>query len=68
MVARQILREYPSANQLSIVDMKGDLDEVINAVKAWLSLPYNTQWLMIYDNYNNPESAKNIDLVAVNIR
>jgi hypothetical protein len=57
-VARQISREYPSAGRLSSVDMKGDLDEVIDAVKAWLSLPYNTRWLMIYNNYDNPKSAK----------
>ena len=48
--------------------MKGDLDEVTDAVKAWLSLLYNTRWLMIYDNYDNPKSAKNADLAAVNIR
>ncbi|PMD18044.1 HET-domain-containing protein [Hyaloscypha hepaticicola] len=68
IVTRQILREYPSAGRLSSVDMKGDLDEVIDAVKAWLSLPYNTRWLMIYDNYDNPKSAKNTDLAAVDIR
>jgi hypothetical protein len=67
-VARQILREHPSAGRLSSVDMKGDLDKVINAIKGWLSLLYNTRWLMIYDNYNNPKSVKNTDLAAVNIR
>jgi NB-ARC domain len=67
-VAKQILREYPSAGRLSSVDMKGDLDEVIDAVKEWLSLPYNTRWLMIYDNYDNPKSAKNADPAAVDIR
>lgn len=67
-VARQILREYPLAGWLSSVDMKGDLDEVIDAVKAWLSLLYNTRWLMIYNNYNNLKSAKNIDLAIVDIR
>ena len=40
-VARQILREHPSASWLSSVDMKENLDEVIDAVKAWLSLPNN---------------------------
>src|SRR6266536_2973816 len=33
-VAKQILREHPSASRLSNVDIKGDLDEVIDAVKA----------------------------------
>jgi hypothetical protein len=67
-VARQILQEYPLASRLSSVDMKRDLNEAINAIKAWLSLLYNTRWLMIYDNYNNLKLAKNTNLVAVNIR
>src|SRR5438045_8867232 len=48
--------------------MKGNLDEVIDAVKSWLSLPNNTRWLMIYDNYDNPKLASNIDPAAVDIR
>ena len=60
-VAKQILREHPSAN------IKGDLDEVINAVKAWLSLPNNTRWLMIYDNYDNPKLPGITNPAAVNI-
>jgi hypothetical protein len=42
-IARQILREHPSASLLSSVDMKGNLDEMIDAVKAWLGLPKNTR-------------------------
>jgi hypothetical protein len=34
IVVRQILREYPLASRLSNMDIKGDLDEVINAIKA----------------------------------
>ncbi|KAE9372964.1 HET-domain-containing protein [Stipitochalara longipes BDJ] len=67
-MAKQISRQYPSASQLSSMDMKGDLDNVIDAIKAWLSLPCNTRWLMIYDNYDNPKSAKNADPAAVDIR
>ncbi|KAH8660954.1 hypothetical protein BGZ60DRAFT_530945 [Tricladium varicosporioides] len=65
-IARQILREHPSAPWLSKVDMK-NLDEVIDAVKAWQGLPYNTRWLMIYDNYDNPRLASNTDPTAVDI-
>jgi hypothetical protein len=65
-VARQILREHPSARWLSSVDMK-NLDEVIDAVKAWQGLAYNTRWLMIYDNYDNPRLASNTDPTAVDI-
>ncbi|MCJ1405466.1 hypothetical protein MMC11_008694 [Xylographa trunciseda] len=67
-VAKQISREHPSASRLSSVDMKGDLDEVVDAVKAWLSLPNNTRWLMIYDNYDNPKLPGNKDPAVVDIQ
>jgi hypothetical protein len=67
-VARQILREHPSVSPLSSVDIKENLDEVIDAVKAWLSLPNNTRWLMIYDNYDNPKLPGSPDPAALDIR
>lgn len=67
-VAKQILREHPLASPLSSVDIKEDLDGVVDAVKAWLSLPMNTRWLLIYDNYDNPKVAGNTDPAAVDIR
>jgi hypothetical protein len=66
-VAKQILREYPSASWLSSVDRKENLDEVADAVKAWLSLPNNTRWLIIYDNYDNPKLPGNKDPAALDI-
>ncbi|KAN0073071.1 HET domain containing protein [Elaphomyces granulatus] len=66
-VAKQILREHPSASRLSNVNIKENVDEVIDAVKAWLSLPNNMRWLMIYDNYDNPKLAGNTDPAAVDI-
>jgi hypothetical protein len=35
-IARQILREHPSASRLSSVDSEKDLDEVTDTVKSWL--------------------------------
>ncbi|KAH6673053.1 hypothetical protein B0J14DRAFT_654782 [Halenospora varia] len=67
-VARQISREHFSASQLSKVDTNENLDEVVGSVKAWLSLPNNTRWLMIYDNYDNPKLPRNTDPAAVDIR
>ncbi|KAN0084763.1 HET domain containing protein [Elaphomyces granulatus] len=66
--AKQILREHPSTSRLSSVDIKENFDEVIDAVKEWLSLPNNTRWLMIYDNYDNPKFPGNTDPAAVDIR
>ena len=67
-MAKQILRKRPLASQLSSVDIKENLDEVIDAVKAWLSFSNNTRWLMIYDNYDNPKLPGNADPAAVDIR
>jgi hypothetical protein len=44
-----------------------NLDEVIDAVKAWQGLSYNTRWLMIYDNYDNPKLASNTDPAAIDL-
>lgn len=67
-LARQILRQHPLASRLNNVDMKGNLDEVVDGVKAWLSLPNNTRWLLIYDNYDNPSLPGYTDPTAVDIR
>jgi hypothetical protein len=67
-LAKQILREHPSAIRFSSVDTNQNLDKVVNSVKSWLSLPNNTRWLMIYNNYNNPKLSGRTDPAAVDIR
>jgi hypothetical protein len=67
-IAKQILRDHPSASRLSNLDMNGNLDEVVEAVKGWLSLPKHTRWLLIYDNYDNPKIPSNSDPTAIDIR
>ncbi|RYO79958.1 hypothetical protein DL764_009955 [Monosporascus ibericus] len=64
--AKQILREHPSIGRMGDVGTR-DPDEVIDAVKAWLSLSNNTRWLLIYDNYDNPKLPKNTDPAALDI-
>jgi hypothetical protein len=66
-VTRQILREHPSATQLSSIDITGNLDEVVDAVEEWLSLPNNKRWLIVYDNYDNPKLPGHTDPAAVDI-
>jgi len=43
MVGQQILRDHPSARILANADLEGNLDEVADAVKAWLRSPRNTR-------------------------
>jgi hypothetical protein len=67
-IAGQILREYPSASYLSSLDLQGKPDKMVYAVKAWLSLPNNTRWLLVYDNYDTPKFPGNVDPTALDIR
>jgi hypothetical protein len=67
-VIKQILRDHPSASGLSNLDTNGNLDDVVEAVKAWLSLSKNTRWLLVYDNYDNPKIPGNDDAAAIDIR
>ncbi|KAK6384171.1 hypothetical protein LTR81_027439 [Elasticomyces elasticus] len=68
IVAERILRYYPSATYVSSADPTGNLDDIVNAVLAWLSSPDNTRWLAIYDNYDNPRVPSNNDPDAVDIQ
>ena len=66
-VAKRILQYHPSADRLSGVDLKGDLNDVVEAVNVWLSEVDNTRWLAIYDNYDNPKVRGNTHFAAVDI-
>lgn len=63
-VARQILQQHPDAKRLSVLDLQKNFEEVFDAVKAWLSLPGNTRWLLIYDNLDDMVlgNTKNADI------
>ncbi|KAF8850969.1 HET-domain-containing protein [Acephala macrosclerotiorum] len=67
-IAQQILEDYSEAIALASVDLQGDLDSVVTAVKAWLSISKNTRWLMIYDNFDNPKVPGNLNSSAVDLR
>jgi hypothetical protein len=70
-IAQHVLEDQkgkPSARTLGSVDLNGNLDQVVTAVKTWLNLQRNTQWLIIYDNYDNPRTPGNFDRSAVDIR
>jgi hypothetical protein len=50
------------------LDINRNLYKVVDAVKAWLSLPKNTQWLLVYNNYDNPKIPGNKDDTAIDVR
>jgi len=67
-LAKQISREYRSVIPVSNLMANQNLDEVVESVKSWLSLPNNTRWLMIYDNYDTPKLSRGTDPAAIDIR
>lgn len=67
-IARQVLRQYPSTAALASVDLDGNPARVIEAVTLWLSLPRNTRWLLVYDNYDSPRLPGYADSNAVDLR
>ncbi|KAI0506703.1 hypothetical protein F5B22DRAFT_440722 [Xylaria bambusicola] len=66
-VAGQILLQHPNASHLRALDLQQDQEKVVEAVKAWLSLPGNTRWLLVYDNYDNPKLSNDINDRGINI-
>ncbi|KAI3326617.1 P-loop containing nucleoside triphosphate hydrolase protein [Xylariaceae sp. AK1471] len=66
-VARQILLQHPNASHLKALDLRQDQEKVVEAVKSWLSLPGNTRWLLVYDNYDNPKLSNDINDTGINI-
>ncbi|KAI4260720.1 MAG: hypothetical protein LQ352_000112 [Teloschistes flavicans] len=67
-IARRVLREHPSADQIVSIANESQLNEVVTAVKRWLEHPKNTRWLMVFDNYDNPKVPGNDDLGVINIQ
>ncbi|ORY08542.1 hypothetical protein BCR34DRAFT_569819 [Clohesyomyces aquaticus] len=67
-IAQQVLKHHPSTRVLSGIDLEGDLNRVVNAVKVWLDVQGNTRWLMIYDNYDNPRISNYSNHLTVDVR
>ena len=67
-IAQQVVKHYPSTSMLASIDLDKDLDQVVSAVKAWLEIPRNTRWLLIFDNYDNPKTPDNSSRSAVDVR
>ena len=52
--AGRILREHPSVDCLRHAVESRDPNQAIQDVKRWLENSKNDRWLLIYDNYDNP--------------
>ncbi|KAF2816881.1 FabD/lysophospholipase-like protein [Mytilinidion resinicola] len=45
----------------------GDIDAVVRDVEGWLSLPDNTDWLMVFDNVDRDSERRDADPDAYNV-
>lgn len=64
--ARRIATDCPLSG-LRGLDEEKDLDRVVRAVNRWLDQPKNTQWLIVFDNYDNPKLPRVTNPTMVNI-
>ncbi|KAI1822903.1 hypothetical protein F4861DRAFT_540518 [Xylaria intraflava] len=66
--AQLISRYHPTAVYMSTAIQSRDPDKCAAAVKRWLDEPENGRWLVVYDNYDNPQlgSANPGDLESRN--
>jgi hypothetical protein len=68
LAARRIYRDHPSLLHLKTAAEGGNLDDVVEAVKRWLSLSQNNRWLVIYDNHDTPKLPGHNELGTFDIR
>ncbi|KAJ3488172.1 hypothetical protein NLG97_g6245 [Lecanicillium saksenae] len=67
-VSKQILQQYPGARCLDKLGSESDPNGAVEAVKAWLSLPGNTRWLIVFDNYDDAKLSDEENPTGVDLR
>ena len=54
-IAKRLHNEYPSSALLKKAAEEKDSDQTVAAMKQWLSIRGNTQWMLVFDNIDNPK-------------
>ena len=66
--ARRLPKNYINQETLYGPQNEEVLGNILREMKAWLDLPGNHRWLLIYDNVDNPKIPDNEDPDAYDIR
>ncbi|VUC28876.1 unnamed protein product [Clonostachys rosea] len=53
--AERIWQHHASLGHMRVALESGNSEQILAAVKQWLDQPNNVRWLLIFDNYDNPE-------------
>ncbi len=67
-MAKRLFDQFPSSTLLRTAAESKDADQVAEAMKRWLSVKGNNQWLMVFDNVDNPKLPGIRDPQAYNIK
>jgi len=67
-MAKRLFDQFPSSTLLRTAAESKDADQVAEAMKRWLSVKGNNQWLMVFDNVDNPKLPGIKDPQAYNIK
>ncbi len=67
-MAKRLFDQFPSSTLLRTAAESKDADQVAEAMKRWLSVKGNNQWLMVFDNVDNPKLPGIKDPQAFNIK
>ena len=67
-MAKRLHIKHPSSALLRTASEEKDADQVVALIKQWLSIRGNTQWMLIFDNVDNPKLPGISDPQAYDIR
>lgn len=54
-IAQRLLIEHPYLTQLKTAVKVKKPDQIVAAIKQWLSIRKNTRWILVFDNVDNPK-------------
>ena len=67
-MARRLYIESPFSALLRLAAEEKDANQVVVFIKQWLSIKGNTQWILVFDNVDNPKLPGISDPQAYDIR
>ena len=67
-IAKRLCDEYPSSAPLRTTADEKDTDRIVTVIRQWLAKRGNTQWILIFDNVDNPNCDSNSDPQGYDIR
>ena len=67
-MAKRLYMEYPSSTLLKTAAEEQDANKIFAYINQWLSTRGNTQWILVFDNVDNPKLPGISDPQAYDIR